>query len=158
MSRKETKQVAPASPLEGERSSTGGGDAAVRTLRRGADPDPEVTAGPKRRTFLAGYKLRILEEADRCGQGELGALLRREGLYYSHLEQWRKQRQKGTLAGLARRKRGPKTTSPDRTAISKLQRENEQLKRELHKAHIIIDVQKKVAKMLDELSDQGETI
>ena len=156
MSRQESKQIVPASPSQGERSSTGGGDAAVRSFRRGEDADPEVVAGAKRRSFTAGHKLRVLEEADRCETGELGALLRREGLYHSHLEQWRKQRTSGTLSGLSPRKRGPKASSPDRPVIAKLQREIDRLQRELEKAHIIIDVQKKVASMLDRLNDQNE--
>src|SRR3972149_1844889 len=72
-------------------------------------PDPEVEAKPKRRKFSAAYRLRILEEADRCQEsGEIGRLLRREGLYSSHLTSWRRARHQGSLAALAPKKRGAK--------------------------------------------------
>jgi transposase len=111
-------------------------------------PDPEVVLRAKRRQFSAKYKLRILTEADQCTQrGELGVLLRREGLYSSHLTTWRKQRNRGQLAGLAPKKRGRK---PGRQAaeIARLQRENERLKARLEQAETIIAVQKKLSQML----------
>ena len=105
--------------------------------------ETEVTPKAKRRRFSAKYKLRILKEADECNEaGQLGALLRREGLYSSNLRTWRRQREDGILGGLAPRKRGPKP-SPDAKRIRELQRENERLKEHLRKAEIIIDVQKK---------------
>ncbi len=116
----------------------------------------EVSARPTRRSFSNDYKLSILEEADRCGPGELGALMRREGLYSSHLSTWRAQRREGALTALGR-KRGPK---PGRTAeeieFEKLRKENERLREKLRKAEKIIEVQKKVASILS-LDDDVET-
>lgn len=111
-------------------------------------PDPEVVPRAKRRQFSAKYKLRILAEADQCTQrGEIGALLRREGLYSSHLTTWRKQRDRGQLEGLTPKKRGRK---PDRQAaeLARLQRENERLQARLEQAETIIEVQKKLSQML----------
>ncbi len=111
-------------------------------------PDPEVVPRAKRRQFSAQYKLRILTEADQCTQrGEIGALLRREGLYSSHLTTWRKQRDQGQLQGLTPQKRGRKP-DPQAAELARLQRENAQLRRRLEQAELIIDVQKKVAQML----------
>ena len=84
-------------------------DEAPRAGRARPPPDPEVVAKPKRRQFTAQYRLRILEEAERCTQpGEVGRLLRREGLYSSHLTAWRKARRQGSLLELAPKKRGAK--------------------------------------------------
>ena len=103
-------------------------------------PQTEVVARPKRRSFSAAYKQSILEEADRCTQpGEIGALLRREGLYSSNLTTWRRQRQRGELAGA---KRGRKPASDQAKALKQLQRENARLKRKLEQAETIIEVQK----------------
>ncbi len=112
------------------------------------DPDPQIVPKAKRRQFSAKYKLRILTEADNCTErGEIGALLRREGLYSSYLADWRKQRESDALNGLRDRKRGRK---PDRQAakIVRLQRENEQLGIRLERAEKIIDVQKKLSQLL----------
>ena len=111
-------------------------------------PDREVVPRAKRRQFSAEYKLRILTEADQCSQrGEIGALLRREGLYSSHLTTWRKQRDQGQLQGLVPQKRGRKP-DPQAAELARLQRENAQLRRRLEQAELIVDVQKKVAQML----------
>ena len=112
------------------------------------EPDPEVVPKAKRRQFSAKYKMRILAEADNCTErGEIGALLRREGLYSSHLTDWRKQRDRGGLERLCGRKRGRK---PDRqaTEIARLRQENEQLQSRLERAEKIIDVQKKLSQLL----------
>jgi transposase-like protein len=107
-----------------------------------------VTERPKRRRFTAEYKLRILREADACkGDGDLGALLRREGLYSSHLATWRQQRDEIAKAGLKARKRGPKPKGVD-PRIKRLERENARLKRRLEEAETIIDFQKKLSKLL----------
>ena len=114
-------------------------------------PDPEVTAKAKRRRFSAAYKLRILREADALTEiGGVGEMLRREGLYSSHLSTWRRERERGELEGLAQKKRGRKA-DPERA----LARENERLARQvaalerrLEQAEAIIDVQKKVASLL----------
>jgi transposase len=111
-------------------------------------PETEVVEKAKRRQYTAEYKLRILHEVDACkGTGEIGALLRREGLYSSLISKWREQRDRGSLAGLAAHKRGPKA---DLQAVefTRLQRENERLRKRLERAELIIDVQKKVAQML----------
>jgi transposase-like protein len=116
------------------------------------EPDPQVVAKAERRQFSAEYKLRILTEADGCSErGEIGALLRREGLYSSHLEKWRKQRERGALAGLGGRKRGRKP-DPQAAELARLQRENEQLRSRLERAEKIIDVQKKLAQLLGTIS------
>ncbi len=118
----------------------------VGTIRR---PNPEVLPKAKRRTFTAGYKLWVLEEADKCREqpGQLGKLLRREGLYSSHLTTWRRQREAGELAGLTPRKRGRKVDK-ESAEISRLQRENRRLKSKLEQAELIIEAQKKLSEIL----------
>jgi transposase-like protein len=113
-------------------------------------PDPEVVADAKRRAFTAEYKLRILAEADAAAHsGAIGALLRREGLYSSHLVTWRRERQAGILKGLTPHKRGPKSKrNPQEEEMQKLRRENQHLTEELRKAVIVMDVQKKVGALL----------
>ena len=114
-----------------------------------AVPDPEVRAVAKRRQFNAAYKLSVLEEADRCSEpGAIGALLRREGLYSSHLTVWRRERAAGALAALARRRGRKATLSVEQKRLAGLQAENARLKRELEQAHTIIDVQKKLSTLL----------
>ena len=113
-------------------------------------PDPEVAAKATRRRFTAAYKLSIVERADACeSPGEVGELLRREGLYSSHLSAWRKAAREGSLQGLAK-KRGPKPSGGKREArkVRKLEREVARLREEVRKARIIIDVQGKVAGLL----------
>lgn len=111
-------------------------------------PNTEVVVKAKRRQYTAEYKLRILRELDGSqGAGETGALLRREGLYSSHLTSWRRQRERGELDGLAPQKRGPKP-DPQAVELTRLQGENERLRERLRQAELIIDVQKKVAQML----------
>ena len=111
-------------------------------------PDPEVVPKAERRRFAAGYKLRILTEADACTRhGEIGALLRREGLYRSHLDKWREQRRRGVLQALAPQKRGPKP-DPQAAEIVRLRRENERLQYRLQQAETIIEVQKKLSALL----------
>ena len=117
----------------------------------GSRPDPEVVAKPKRRTYTAEYKQRILEEAEAAAatRGGLGALLRREGLYSSLLTYWRRERTNGILEALTPQKRGPKSKrNPLEEEVQKLRRQNARLSEDLRKAHIIIDVQKKVAALL----------
>lgn len=130
--------------------SEGARRATAETGARGpaGAPDPEVTERPKRRRFTAEYKLRVLREADACkGDGDLGALLRREGLYSSHLSVWRRQRDEIAKAGLKARKRGPKAKAVD-PRIKQLERENARLKRRLAEAETVIDFQKKLSELL----------
>jgi len=137
LERREVKDVAE---TEGARRATG--------VSAGDHPDPEVPERAKRRQFSAEYKLRILREADaRKGSGEIGALLRREGLYSSHLVLWRRQRETRALAGMRARKRGPKPKEVD-PRVKQLERENVRLQRRLKQAETIIEIQKKVAGML----------
>ena len=118
------------------------------TAESAGTPDPEVVAKAERRRFTAEYKLRVLAEADACTKpGQIGALLRREGLYRSHLDKWRKQRRQGTLQALSPQKRGPKA-DPQAAEIARLRRENERLQERLRRAENIIEVQKKVAALL----------
>ena len=128
---------------EGARRASG-----VSAARGDDVPDPEVVEKPKRRRFSAEYRLRIVREADACKEpGEIGALLRREGLYSSQLVLWRRQRDAGALEGLRSKKRGPKAKSVD-PRVKRLERENARLKRKLEQAETIIGIQKKVAGIL----------
>ena len=121
-------------------------------------PEPEVLPRAKRRRFSAEYKLHILEEADKCTKrGEIGALLRREGLYSSHLSTWRQQRMLGQLEGLAPKKRGRKPQDPVDEEVARLQRENERLHARLEEAEMIIDVQKKLSQLLGLTPEETET-
>jgi transposase-like protein len=111
-------------------------------------PETEVSDNATRRRFTAEYKRRVLLEADRCHKrGELGALLRREGLYSSHLTNWRRQREQGELAAGRARKRGP-TPKPVDPRVKQLEVENRRLQRKLARAETIITLQKKVAEIL----------
>jgi transposase-like protein len=128
------------------------GDAAGSAISKPpADAGMEVVAHAQRRTFTTAERRRILEAADRCSKpGEIGALLRREGVYSSSLCTWRRQREAADLAALAPQKRGPKV-DPNRAEaqqIAQLTRENERLKHELDMARLVIEVQKKVAALL----------
>ena len=121
-------------------------------------PDPEVVPKAKRRKFTAEYKRRILEEADNCTEaGQIGALLRREGLYSSHLTTWRRQRDQGAVKGLSPRKRGRKKKDELEREVARLQRENERLQANLEQAETIIDVQKKLSKLLGLATEENGT-
>ncbi len=121
------------------------------TERERTNPSPEVPEKPVRRRFAVEYKIKLVAEADACTEtGQLGELLRREGLYSSHLSTWRRQRDEGALAGLTPKRRGrkAKTKNPLADNVAQLQRENQRLKEKLRQAELIIDVQKKVSPML----------
>jgi len=143
------KKSAGAAPREGTAS-------AVREAARSGAPEKATSPErPKRRAFTAEYKLRIVREADAAvasgAEGAVGELLRREGLYSSHLTEWRRQRESGELAGLAEKKRGPSVRkNPLADENAKLKRELERMKAELTKANTVIDVQRKVAALLGE--------
>ena len=122
-----------------------------KTNSPGAAPDPEVTPRAQRRRFSASYKLRIVQQADDCTEpGEIGALLRSEGLYSSHLVAWRRARDEGLLDALAPKRRGPK---PDPDAALKkrnaqIERENGRLRKRLEAAETILEVQGNVSRLL----------
>jgi transposase len=112
-------------------------------------PDPEVRPQTQHRQFTAAYKQRILAEADRSTQrGELGALLRREGLYSSHLTRWRAQQRRDQAVRLQPQKRGRKA-DPQAAELARLQRENERLKTQWERAELIIEAQKKLCQLLN---------
>jgi transposase len=141
MERLETKGIEAPSAAEGARSATGEalGAAAV-----------EVVAKARRRQFSAAYKARILREAEACrATGQIGALLRREGLYSSHLVDWRRLRARGALEALAAKKRGRKPVRDARDReLARLARENARLRRRLAQAEAVIEVQKKLSTIL----------
>ena len=110
-------------------------------------PDPEVVVPTKRRQFSAAEKLRLLDEIDQCEPGQVGAILRREGLYSSHLSKWRQQRANGQLDGLTAQRRGRKANPVETTELTELRRRNERLQAELTQAKLIIEVQKKVCQL-----------
>jgi len=154
----EKKHVIPATDrereeMEGARRATG-----VSSLREPSPhrelhrvPNPEVPEKAVRRRFSAAYKLRILKEAEGCKEsGQYGVLLRREGLYASHLTTWRRQAEQGTLEALSPRKRGPKVQTPHplRKRMEALEKENQQLRHQLKQAETIIEVQKKISEIL----------
>ena len=130
---------------EGERNGAAAGRAALAGV-----PDPELVEGPRRRRFSAEYKLRIVREAEACtSRGEIGELLRREGLYSSLLTEWRRARDGGALAGLER-PRGPKP-NPLETENARLRRRVERAEAELARARRVIEVQGNVSALLGEL-------
>jgi transposase-like protein len=110
----------------------------------------EVKPRASRRKFTAEYKRRILAEADQCGYGKLGGLLRREGLYHSHLAAWRMEREAGTLVD---KPRGPRR-NPNRGEVQRLSQENVSLKRKLEQAEAIIAAQKKLARLLEKQNEE----
>ncbi len=129
---------------EGARRATG----ARATSADAAVPDPAVSEKAKRRRLTAEYKLRILREVEQCKvPGEIGAILRREGLYTSHLTDWRRQRDRIASEGLAQRKRGPKAKTQD-PRVKELEQENARLKRRLQRAETMLEIQKKASELL----------
>ncbi len=113
--------------------------------------DPEVPEKPRRRRFTAEYKLRIVTDADACSEpGEVGALLRREGLYSSHLSTWRQQRDQGQLQALSPKKRGrrSKKNDPLATELAQVRREKAAVEQKLKQVELIIPIPKKVSEML----------
>ena len=132
----------PPAPASG--AARPGVEASQRTT-----PNPEVVEHPTRRRFTADYKRAILTEVD-ANPSEVGKIVRREGLYSSHLTAWRKLRDKGQLAALEAKKRGPKPPAerPIQLENAKLKRENVRLNKKLLKAEVIIDLQKKVSQIL----------
>jgi transposase-like protein len=125
-----------------------------------SSPDPEVPAKRRRRNLTAAYKLKILQKIDECNEsGQVGALLRREGLYSSNITRWRKQRDQGLLTAMSPKKRGrKKVKNPMTNEVAKLQKENEKLRKKLWQAEKIIEVQKKISEILsiEQNLDQNE--
>jgi transposase len=123
-------------------------------------PDPQVEPKTARRSFTSAYKLSILEQADQCrSRGEVGALLRREGLYSSHLSNWRGLHRQGTLQANTNNKRGPQPNlePAQRRELEQLRQRNAKLKHELDKARTIIDVQKKLSSLLATMPDEDRS-
>lgn len=138
--------------MEGARRATGIVPMAGASVHLGKSaPDPEVPEKKPRRKFTAKYKLRILAKADACTQpGQIGALLRREGLYSSNLTTWRKQKAQGILQAMTPKKRGRKRKpkNPLAERVAQLEKENRRLQDKLKKAETIIEVQKKISEIL----------
>ena len=118
-------------------------------------PDPEVVPRAKRRQFTTAYKLRVLEEADQYQEaGQIGALLRREGLYSSHLARWRQLREQGQLQALGSGKRGRKP-EPQNEELKQLRQDNQRLRAQLEQAELVLEVQKKLSQLLGLMNESG---
>jgi len=130
-------------------------------LGPGRQPEPEVVPRATRRSFSAAYKQRVVEEVGQCTErGQIGALLRREGLYSSQLSTWRRQQEAGGLQGMSPQKRGRKASRDTKDVeIAALRRKNEQLQRQLTQAELIIGAQKKLAEALEQTltGSEGES-
>ena len=138
--------VSPEATEERSDERAGGG---TTTSALSPGPDSEVEARPARRRFTAKYKLSILEQIEACSsREEAGALLRREGLYSSHISAWRAAHRKGALSGLGKKRGRKPKQNPLGRKLALVERENARLKDELRKAQLIIDVQVKVATLL----------
>ncbi len=123
----------------------------------GRVPDPEIPEKAKRRQFSAKYKLDILDEYDRTTEpGAKGALLRREGLYSSHIVEWRRSRELGALAALGKPKGRKRRLSAEGVELERVRRRNERLETELAKAKLVIEVQGKVSALLEAISESAE--
>jgi transposase len=139
-------------PIDAEASAATNGGGRPTMVAAAASLSPEFSARPRRRTFTAKDKLRILADIDRAVEtGGIGAVLRRDGLYSSTLSDWRRQRDAGAFNALVPARRGPKTAEPNPLIgkIAQLQRDNARLTQRLVRAEAIIGVQKKVAELLD---------
>jgi transposase len=148
--RMDGQQAVGAGETEGARRATGVSPARG-AVERARAADPEVAAKAKRRQFTAEYKLRIVREAAAAKTpGEVGALLRGEGLYSSHLADWRRQRERGELAGLsAKRGRKAEPVNPLAKRVAELEREKRRLERKLEQAELLLDIQKKASRLLE---------
>ena len=145
-------------PVEGAPGATGTGSS-LGGQSKDAFPNPEVPEKKLRRNFTASYKLRILKAADNCTQsGQIGRLLRREGLYSSHLTNWRRARDKGILHAKAPQNRGRnlKEKNPLPVEVARLQKEKQKLEHKLKQAELIIEAQKKISQVLGIIQDIDE--
>jgi transposase len=133
------------------------GSSGARVAETGV-PGPELAVRAKRRKYTAKYKLSVVAEADACSApGEVGALLRREGLYSSHLGKWREQRDAGALGALQPRQRGPQKQSADAAEVTKLRGQLARSETDLRNARRVIEVQGKVSALLEELLSESAT-
>jgi len=132
------------------------GDAGQVAGERRERPDPEVPEKARRRTFTAQYKLDVVAEYDAAAAGEKGAVLRREGLYSSHVIEWRRARDAGALAGRAR-PRGRPAADPRDAQIARLRKEKAKLEQELAKARFVVEVQAKLQALLETISEGADT-
>jgi len=138
-------------PIDAAAGAAGNGGRRPTVVAAPAAASPELSARPRRRSFTAQDKLRILADTDRAAEtGGIGAILRREGLYSSALTDWRRQRDAGAFGALAPAKRGPKAAKPNpfTAELARLQRDNARLALRLTRAEAIIELQKKVAELL----------
>jgi transposase len=138
-------------PIDAAAGAASNGGRRPTVVAAPAAASPELSARPRRRTFNAQDKLRILADTDRAAErGGIGAILRREGIYSSALTDWRRQRDAGAFDALAPAKRGPKTTEPNplTAELALLRRDNARLSLRLTRAEAIIELQKKVAELL----------
>lgn len=152
------EKIRTAQGMEGARRATGIPCAAAAAQGAHSMPslpiapaDPEVPEKAVRRHFSAEYKLNILQQAEACrGEESIGALLRREGLYSSHLTTWRRQRETGILSGLSPKRRGRKASvrNPLQPEVDRLRKENLRLQKRLKRAELIMDIQKKISQIL----------
>ena len=132
------------------------GDAGGVTGQEQERPDPEVPERARRRRFTAQYKLDVVAEYDAAPTGQKGAVLRREGLYSSHVIEWRRARESGALAGSGR-PRGRPAADPRDAQITRLQKEKAKLEQELAKARFVVDVQSKLQALLETISESADT-
>jgi len=158
------EQAVGAGEMQGARRATGVSPARGGSEARRGAVDVEVLAKATRRRFSAEYKRRILREAAAASEaGEIGALLRREGLYSSYLITWRRQRDRGELAGLSPRRRGrkAKAVNPLAKRVAELERDKQRLERKLKQAELLLDIQKKASQLLQiplaSLDEDGST-
>jgi len=148
----DAQQAMVAGEAQGARRATGASPARGNPGEQARAPDPQVPAKAARRQFSPEYKRRILRAADAANApGEIGALLRREGLYSSHLITWRRQRERGELAGLSPRRRGRKANAVNPLAkrVAELERDKRHLERKLERAELLLDIQKKASRLLE---------
>ena len=149
--RMEEVQPVSAGETQGARRASGVSPARDSAQERRGTADVEVPAKATRRQFSAEYKRRIVREAAAAsGAGEIGVLLRREGLYSSHLNTWRRQRERGELAGLSPRRRGrkEKLVNPLAKRVAELERDKRRLERKLERAELLLEIQKKASQLL----------
>jgi transposase-like protein len=148
----EEQHAVSAGEAQGARRASGGFPARGESERK-LGVDPEVPAKARRRQFAAQYKQRVLREADaaRGDAGQIGALLRREGLYSSHLVTWRRARERGELAGLSPKRRGRKVkaVNPLAKRVVELERDKRRLERRLKQAELLLEIQKKASQLLE---------